>query len=275
MLLVQLLLSAALSGAGLGVPVRVEYDVPDGWTLEMLESCEDWSVLSSDPSGFVIVPLALDTLGLPWITATNGSDTLAVAPPVVVVARTMPDSVYDASPFPAPLWMDIPPGFPEDYLERLAFWQTWGAGPGGFPWIPVAAAVLLASVVAFLLGRRRRRAPASSAGAEAVPSSFADRVLSLLDSPHLASGDYRSLYRELDALLRWLVSSRSGLDVGAMTHSQIRKALSSRGGFEDLLSGSSGLVREISLQRYAGWGSTREKAQADIRTLASLGGGPG
>ncbi len=212
---------------------------------------------------------------LPGLSATNGIDTLTIAPPVLVVDRTMPDSVYDAALFPAPLRMDIPPGFPEDYLEKLAFWETWGPRPGGFPWIPVAAAVVLASAAAFILGRRRRRTPAPAVGVAAVPSSFSDRVLALLESPHLASGDYRSLYRELDALLRWLESSRSGIDVGAMTHSQIRKALSARGGFDDLLTGSAGLVREIALQRYAGWGSTREKAQADIRMLASLGGGSG
>lgn len=211
---------------------------------------------------------------LPGLAATNGMDTMTIAPPVLVVDRTMPDSVYDAAPFPAPLRMQIPPGFPEDYLERLEFWETWGPGPGGFPWMPVAAAVALASVAALIYARRRRRIPASAAGMASVPSSFSDRVLALLESPHLASGDYRSLYKEMDALLRWLGSSRSGIDLGAMTHSQIRKALSARGGFDDLLSGSAGLVREIALQRYAGWGSTREKAQSDIRLLASLGGGP-
>ncbi len=104
-------------------------------------------------------------------------------------------------------------------------------------------------------------------------NGFAGTVLALLDSPYLASGDYGALYREIDLLLRRLLGMRSGRDLYALTHRQIRKALAGDPGAAPVLEASEDLVREIGLQRYAGWGSTREKAQADIRKLASLGGG--
>ncbi|KZD15114.1 MAG: hypothetical protein AO394_08420 [Candidatus Fermentibacter daniensis] len=57
----------------------------------------------------------------------------------------------------------------------------------------------------------------------------------------------------------------------ALTHRQIHRRLSGRKDLKWLVDGSEGLIREIGLQRYADWGTTREKAQADIRRLAELG----
>ncbi|HRY61114.1 MAG TPA: hypothetical protein P5266_02875 [Candidatus Fermentibacter sp.] len=262
------------------MPVRAPYDFPPAATLQPLESTEDWTVLSSDSTGFLIVPLALDTLDLPALAAVvdpgpgGAPETLMVAPPVLVVDRTMPDTSYVAEVFIAPLAMDIPPGFPSDYLDRLEFWALWSEAPPGFPWLPVGAgAAVLAALAAWFARRNRRSEAPVRTGPVLSGNGFAEAVLALLESPYLASGDYMALYRELDLLLRRLLGMRSGRDLHALTHRQIRKALAGDSGILPILEGSEDLVREIGLQRYAGWGSTREKAQSDIRKLASLGGG--
>ncbi len=260
--------------------MRAPYDFPPAATLQPLESTEDWTVLSSDSTGFLIVPLALDTLDLPALAAIvdpgpgGAPETLMVAPPVLVVDRTMPDTSYVAEVFIAPLAMDIPPGFPSDYLDRLEFWALWSEAPPGFPWLPVGAgAAVLAALAAWFARRNRRSEAPVRTGPVLSGNGFAEAVLALLESPYLASGDYMALYREMDLLLRRLLGMRSGRDLHALTHRQIRKALAGDSGILPILEGSEDLVREIGLQRYAGWGSTREKAQSDIRKLASLGGG--
>ena len=271
--------SSASSGTqtgtvSLGVPVMAGYVIPDGYHADSLEDTDDWTVLESGPAGFLIVPLALDTLRLPDLAAVSpdGADTVTVPHPLIVVGRTMPDSVCEATVFPAPLLMDIPPGYPSDYLDRLAFWRTWGVKGRTFPWLPVAAgAILVLGTIWFLSRRRKPSELPAGAGFSDSPSSFERTVLALLESPFLAAGDFKALYREMDLLLRKLFRARSGIDVDALTYRQIRRRVSGRQDMEGLVSGSDGLVREIGLQRYADWGTTRERAQADIRKLAELG----
>ena len=267
--------SGAQSGtASLGVPVMAPYGFPEGYQADSLEASEDWTVLERSPDGFLIVPLALDTLRLPDLAAVSpdGADTVIVPHPVIVVGRTMPDSVCDATVFPAPLPMDIPPGYPSDYLHRLAFWRTWGVRGRAFPWLPVAAGALVAVLAVWFLSRRRKPSGVP-AGVDISysPSSFEKAALALLDSKLLAAGDFKALYREIDLLLRRLFRARSGIDMEALTYRQIHRRLTGRKDLKWLVDGSDGLAREIGLQRYADWGTTREKAQADIRRLAELG----
>ncbi len=255
----------------LGRPVRIDWDVPPGMALEALAPSDGWSVLSTDDSGAVIVPLALDTLPLPPLAASGPADSILLDPPVIVVQRTMPDSSWAVTPFPAPLFMDIPPGLPRDYLIPLMFWESWGGPASSFPFVPVAAAVLAAACLAFLAARRRRgRGPGATGPgiAQSRRSTLSEMALALLDSPHLASGDFTALYREIDLILRRVVERRFGLDMAALTYRQARSALGD--GAADFFRGTSDLEREISLQRYAGWGTTRDRASSDIRRLSSI-----
>ncbi len=251
----------------LGRPVDITWPAPDGWTCGQIESDSTFSILSQDGPTVTLVPLALDTLHLPDMQAWLDGDTLAVQPPPVTVDRTMPDTVYVVRPFPAPAPLDIPPGLPEDYLSAMRFWLAWGAPPKPPILLYASMGAALAAAAAWLLIRRRSRGvihPVS--GSEARDHSA--EALALLESPHLARGEWALLFGEMDAILRRCAGTRFGIDTGALTWRQI----SSRAGAQaaGFLEDSAGLVKEIILQRYATWGSTRERAETEIRRLAAI-----
>lgn len=258
--------------------MRADWPVPEGWTLQGLGASEFWAVLETDSAGALIVPLALDTLPLPPLAAWSAGDTLMIQPPVIVVDRTMPDTLYAVASFPAPLEIPgIPPGFPADYLAPHRFWLTWRTAPGGPPWLLVGGgALLLASALAAAAISRRRRAGAPSpAAAPGAAQSLADAILALLEGPQMASGDFPALYRELDGFLRKIVQRRFSLDPSALTYRQMRSAAGSTAAVEAFFEEAGAVIREITLQRYAGWGTTRDRAGSDVRRVAALAGGGG
>ena len=259
----------------LGRPVDIDYPVPAGWMADSLASGEGYSVLSQSGGAVTIVPLSLDTLDLPELTAWSGSDTIQVGPPVVVVDRTLPDTVYTISPFPAPALFVIPPGLPEDYLSALRFWIQWGPGPAGFPWLVLAAAAVAIGGAAWAVIRSRRRKAAAPMQTQAPAPADLDpaaAALALLESAEFASGDWRGLFREIDAHLRRFVTSRFGADTTALTWRQISSRIRESPGAGEFLEESGDLVGEIRMQRYAGWGSSRERAEAWVRKLAGIVG---
>jgi hypothetical protein len=255
----------------LGRPLQVAYPVPPGWTAGQLASSESFAVISQQGGLLTIVPLSLDTLQLPPLTAWSGADTLVLQSPPVVVDRTLPDTIYAVSPFPAPAQFLIPPGLPEDYLSALRFWMKWGSPPRPFPWLPAIAASLVLSAAAILtvVARRRRAGAPSSAGASVAADPSAS-ALALLESREFVSGDWKALFREIDILLRRCVGERFGADPTALTWRQIASQISGSARSKEFMEDSADLLSEIRLQRYAGWGSSREKAEAWIRGLARI-----
>jgi hypothetical protein len=251
--------------------VEVTYPVPDGWSVEPLQPAEGFSVLEQNGGTVSIVPLDLDTLVLPPMLAWSGSDTLALSAPVLVVDRTIPDTLYVVSPFPAPAGFSIPPGLPEDYLYALRYWLKWRGAPRPFPLLPVAAAALLLSAAAFLVARARRRKPAAPDSTPVQAGSDPSRAaLALLESREFVTGDWRGLFREMDLLLRQCVASRFASDPTALTWRQITSRIARAEGSKEFGEDCSGLIDEIRLQRYAGWGSSRERAEAWVRRLAQI-----
>lgn len=243
----------------------------EGWTIEQAAPSDDFAVVSQNGGRLTIVPLSLDTLRLPTLRAWSGSDTLLLSVPPLVVDRTMPDTLYTVSPFPAPAPLDIPAGLPEDYLSALRFWLVWGKAPRRMPVLLAAAAVLVLAGAAYALARARRRRGVEAGGAKpAVKADPAAAALALLDSSWFVSGDWKGLFREIDLLLRRCAGSRFSMDPTALTWRQISSRISGTPGSGEFLGDSSDLVDEIRLQRYAGWGSNREKAEGWVRRLAQI-----
>ena len=263
-----LLLTLALE-TPLGLPVTVDYGLPDGYTAGAAPSGEAFSVISAD-SGFVtIVPLQLDTLALPSLQAFLGTDTVMLPGPVLLVQPLIPDSALTPAFAPAPALMSIPPGFPLDYLHQRSFWRQWG-GPPAFPWLIVAAGVvLLACALYFILSRRRRAAILPGDGLAAEPPSDS-RVMMLLEGESFVHGDWKALYAEIDAMLRALVARRFGLGNPALTLYQMERTLMRDKASVKFADRARPLMREIVLQIYANRGSTREKSRGFIELLAEL-----
>lgn len=269
-----LILSAILHAADLGVPETLDYGAPEGWEVEGIQPDSTWALLEQNGGLITLVPLALDTITLPALKAWNGSDTLLLEPPLLVVERTMPDTSFSVSPFPTPALFVVPPGFPDDYLEAHRFWLLWGEPPHGLL-VPVLAAALAAAAAAAILvkARRRRRArsPVLPHGTETGPDLPA-RMLALLDSPAMASGDWRALFTEIDRLMRALVEARFGLDTTALTYRQMGGEMRGRTDWKRFAEDFSQVIREVTLQRYAGWGTTRDEACALIRAMSDSAG---
>jgi hypothetical protein len=266
------LVLASVSGVPLGRPLDVDYGAPASWAVEPLHPDTAWEVLSQDHGRITIIPLALDTLDLPSLTAWSGADTVELLPPLVVVDRSMPDTLYQVAPFPAPAPMHIPPGFPEDYAGAHRFWLVWGGPPGTPFWVWLLPLIPLAAL-AWLLLRRRRNVPVSAG--ETGPAGMRgleEAALDLLESPMLASGDWKGLFTEVDRILRAVASARSGLPMDAVTWGQAQARLRSAGCPDGFIEDARELVREITLQRYAAWGTTRDRAVASIRRLAEVAG---
>jgi hypothetical protein len=270
-----ILLLTTVADAHPGLPYTVDYSVPPGYSCEELEAGESFSVLEADNGVFVIVPLAFtDDLILPVLAAWNSNgDTLLIQPPDVAVSGWFPDSLMIPSFPPYPGYMDIPPGLPEDYTRNISFWLVWG-GPPEFPWLITAAGLVVVAVIIFILLRRKRKAdePASQEPSVHMPKGRAaeKEALALLESEHFIHGHWLELYTEVDTQFRTTVAGRFGVVNKALTLGQISRTLASTAEGRKFMEQASSIVRETTLQRYADWGSSRERAAGFIRKLAQL-----
>ncbi len=255
--------------------VSVSYELPAGYTiLDSLEACPSYLPVRQENGVIDLVALDLDTLALPPLRAcsTAGRDTILLPPPLVVVGRTRPDTLFEARPFEGPVAVDIPVGLPEDYLRPLLFWREWSSAPSGRLLLPLLLAVpLAAAVTAVLLIRRKRRPDAAGSGEVQVDARAPGALaLELLESEWMARGDWPSLYAAVDRLYRRLLSARFGLSNEALTHRQIGSRLAETEEGRRFSAESAGLLEQVRLQRYAAWGTSRGRAAADIRSLAAL-----
>ncbi len=271
-----LLLLSTVSNAYPGLPFEVDYAIPQGFSCEELKSDTLFSVLEADCGVFVIVPLTFsDSLPLPVLTAWNDTgDTLYMEPPLTVVTGWFPDSVMIPSFPPFPGCMNIPPGLPEDYARSVSFWLVWGTPPG-FPWLWVITGVVVAAtLVFFLIRRNNNKNSIHTEPAVHIPSGKAaeNEALALLESEHFIHGHWVYLYSEIDAQLRATVAGKFGVVNRALTLNQIAGTLSSTAKGRKFLEQASPVIRETTLQRYADWGSSRERAEGFIRRLAKLRG---
>lgn len=271
------MLLAALTAvvqAPLGLPLTVDYGPPPGYVMEEVPSGDSFSVIGQEQGLVTLVPLLLDTLFLPEARAFTGEDTVTVPGPVLLVLPMIPDTSLSPAFFPAPALMDIPPGFPLDYLRQRSFWLTWG-GPPGFPWLPVAGGVLLLGGLAWFLAARKRRADTGGEAEEARKVPADSRVLLLLESEAFVHGDWKTLYAQMEILLRALVAARFGLGNPALTLYQMERTLTREMKAGRFVEKAGPLMREIVLQIYANRGSTRERSRGFIETLAELVRGEG
>ncbi|PIE52059.1 hypothetical protein CSA37_08365 [Candidatus Fermentibacteria bacterium] len=271
---VLVLLFCSLIELTSGQPGTVTYQVPEGYETGVLPEDSTWIVLSGENGVFTVVPLLLqDTLDLPYLTAWNTEgDTLELKPPMVTVEPLLPDSLMDPSMPVFPCFTNIPPGFPEDYARNMSFWLVWNKKPP-FPWLWVSLAVVIAGTSAFFIYKRRRKGSADqTAPAEEIPAGhIAEKeALALLESESFIYGRWPELYQEIDRQLRVTVAGRFGVVNRALTLNQISRALAATGDGRKFLKEASPLVKEIILQLYADWGSSKDKSTTFIRKLAAI-----
>jgi hypothetical protein len=272
MLVFMLLLSALSAETTVGVPVQLDYRLPSGWEMESLISGEQWQVVSQDSGIVELIPLDLDTLDLPVLQAWYNGDTLLLQPPELTVMRTMPDTSYVAAVFQYPALLDIPAGFPSDYLLLHRFWLVWG-GPPGFNWllagiIAAAAAVLLLTVL--LIVRRRRKSWEEPEAQPVPPDRPSDEALALLESSFFNDTATTEIYTDVDRLLRNTIDWKFGIANRALTYGQVTRRIRREPGGKRFQEEADPLMQEISLQRYADWGSSRDRAQRFVRLLARI-----
>ena len=270
------LLLSSVVNAYPGVPVEVDYSTPPGYSCGEIVSSDLFSVLDSDSCVFVIVPMTFsDSLPLPVLTAWNDmGDTLYIEPPFLAVTGWFPDSLMDPSIPPFPGFINIPPGLPEDYARNASFWLVWGMPPG-FPWLWVAGGVVVAAALIFyLLKRRNKKNIIQTEPIVHVPTGKAaeNEALALLESENFIHGHWAELYSKVDEQLRATVAGKFGLVNKALTLNQISRHLASTGEGRKFLEQASPIIEEITLQRYADWGSSRERAAGFIRRLAKMRG---
>jgi hypothetical protein len=272
-----LLLFSTVYAASPGVPFEVEYTVPYGFTCGELAPDSSFAVLEADSSGnFTIVPLLFrDTLNLPVLTAWNNKgDTLIVQPPFVSVTGAFPDTLMAPSFPPFPCAMNIPPGLPEDYARNLSFWLVWGKPPE-FPWVwVIAGTIAVAALVFFIIKRRKKGIPLQNEPQTSIPDGKAAEreALALLESASFIHGRWVELFTEIDTQLRATIAGRFGVVNKALTLNQISRSLASTADGRKFLEEASPLIREITLQLYADWGSSHERASGFIKRLAKLRG---
>ncbi|MFO8182567.1 MAG: hypothetical protein R6U39_00200 [Candidatus Aegiribacteria sp.] len=267
-----LLVQVQLTDVPLGVPVVVDYSIPGGLEPLPLESSSDFAVLEQNGDSVTIVPLALDTLDLPPMTAVSDTGETLFPPPLVTVARTMPDTAWTVPVFTSPIGMNIPPGYPRDYLERHRFWMKWKGSPSR-TWLKLLILGLALAVAGLIAWMLRRRRAAATAGEETVSRpgvSPLDEVRALLDSRAFAEGRWHEYYRDVDRLLRDTVAFRFGIGNRAYTWRQIAGELSSEADGRRFVRDTEELTREITLQRYAGWGGSRDRAGRFTEKLLSI-----
>ncbi len=259
----------------LGVQVTIDYSIPDGFVSLPLEVTDDFVLLFQSGDSITIVPMVLDTLILPPIHAVF--DTLEVEkdfpPPVVVVARTMPDTTWNVPVFPAPLVHTIPSGLPQDYLEMHNFWERWGGTPSNRWLLPLvlSLAAVLTMLLIWFIHRRRRELPSASVSSVLSGShSSLDEVRTLLDSKAFAEGRWPEYYKDIDRFLRDTLAVRFDISNKAYTWHQIRIQLDKEKNTRNLIADAKELTREITLQRYAAWGGSRERARKFTSILLTL-----
>jgi len=270
----MLLLLSALANAYPGVPFEVDYALPEGYSCEELNSSESFSVLESDSGLFIIVPIVFsDSLTLPILTAWNyQGDTLFLEPPIVAVNGWFPDSLMIPSFPPFPGFMDIPPGLPEDYARNVSFWLAWGAPPD-FPWLLTIAGVILASAVVFyVIKRKKKKNTVEQEQVVRIPAGkeAENEALALLESENFIHGHWPELYTEVDAQFRATAAGKFGVVNKALTLNQIARVIAATAKGRKFLEHASPILKETTLQRFADWGSSRERAEGFIRKLAKL-----
>lgn len=266
-LLLCLLTGSAPAAPALGDTVEMQLPVPDGWRPQPLQSDSTFALLWQRGDSAAVVPLVLDTLRMPPLSLVRGEDTTTVQLPPILLRPTMFDTAFAVS-FPSPVDPRIPPGVPGEYLDTHRFWASMGAPSS--QWLPyaLAAAALAAAAGLWLHRRRRLRRPAPAA--ESTPKSLRERAEALLEAPSFASGDWEELYSRYDGLLREVIDCAADMDTRPLTYTQIGAALSARPDGRKLWSDAQPLAREVVLQLYAGWGTSRERAASHVRRLASL-----
>lgn len=257
----------------LGVPVTIDYSIPEGTVPQPLEATDDFILLEQNRDSITIVPMVLDTLVLPPLCAVSDSLVMEFPAPFIEVVRTMPDTTWKVSVFPSPLSHRIPPGFAEDYLDRHRFWERWGNAPSNRWLVPaiVSLTAVLTAVLVWLIRKKRSvlSTADTSSTAKAVISPL-DEVQALLDSKAFADARWLEYYRDIDRLLRDTVAFRFGISNRAYTWHQIRRGLSREKEGTRFIDDSSDLSKEITLQRYASWGGSRERAKRYTAALLSL-----
>ncbi|MBN1433781.1 hypothetical protein JW921_03420 [Candidatus Fermentibacterales bacterium] len=268
----------------LGDTLTVVYEVPRGYRLDSLAAAPSYYPVSQDNGVIRLIALDLDTLPLPAVPAIRSSaqgfaqsaeDTVWVEPPAVVVGRVRPDTLcFTVQPFPGPAPVRIPPGLPGDYLRSLEFWDEWSSAPADrtvLVLLLVLALPAAALATALVLRRRSRERPGTGFDGPAPGRPASSMALDLLESPEYASGDWPALYASMDRIQRLLVGRRFGLACDALTHRQMGRRLGEAGPEgRSFIEKWSPLVEEVRLQRYAAWGTSRERAERDIRSLAAL-----
>ncbi|MFO7627678.1 MAG: hypothetical protein R6V62_10490 [Candidatus Fermentibacteraceae bacterium] len=254
----------------LGLPVTIDYGLPQGYEAGEIATGEAFSVVGADGGRVTIVPLQLDTIALPEMPAFQGGDTLFLPGPVLLVNALIPDTTLAPAFAPAPARMNIPPGFPRDYLRLRSFWLSWG-GPPGFPWLPVIGGfILLAGVTAWYMVRRRRRGSVPLETSDREDAPLDRKVMSLLEGDAFVHGDWKALYAQMESIFRALVAGRFGFGNPALTLYQMERQLAREKGAGRFLEKARPLMREIVLQIYANRGSSREKSRGFIELLAEL-----
>lgn len=257
----------------LGVPVTIDYCIPEGFLPRPIEVTDAFVLLEQQGDSITIVPMALDTLFLPPLYAVSNSLEIEFPPPVVTVARTMPDTTWNVPVFPAPLIHHIPPGLPQDYLKRHSFWERWGRAPSNRWLLPVilSMAVVFAAILIWLVHRRRKMLqPADNSFVMKESMSPLDEVRALLDSKAFAEGRWPEYYKDVDRLLRNTVAFRFSISSRAYTWHQIRRQLAKEKNGRKFTDDAAELAREITLQRYAAWGGSRERAKRYTSILLTL-----
>lgn len=257
----------------LGVPVTIDYSIPEGFVPCPLEVTDDFILLELNGDSITIVPMVLDTLILPPLYAVSDSLKMDFSAPRIEVVRTMPDTTWTVPVFPSPLNHRIPPGFAEDYLDRHRFWERWGKAPSNMWLLPaiLSLAAVIAVLIVWLIQRKRKTLSTADASSTAKHSIYPlDEVQALLDSKAFADGRWIEYYRDVDRLLRDTVAFRFGISNRAYTWHQIRRQLSREKGGREFIDDSSELSKEITLQRYASWGGSRERAKRYTSSLLSL-----
>jgi hypothetical protein len=257
----------------LGLPVTIDYSIPEDFVPGDIEVTDDFVLLEQQGGSITIIPMVLDTLVLPSIHAVIDTLEVEISPPVLVVVRTMPDTTWVVPVFPAPLLHTIPPGLPQDYLERHSFWEKWGRAPSSWWLLPVilsAVVILTALLIWFRYRRNSKLQSADIPSVSKVSHSPLNEVKALLDSKAFAEGRWPEYYRDIDRLFRNTLAVKFGLSNRAFTWHQIRMQLNEEDSTTNLLTDATDLTREITLQRYAAWGGSRERAKRFTLILLKL-----
>lgn len=259
--------------ARLGTPLSLRFDVPEDWSVGELPEDSTYTVLRQDGPLVTVVPLLPGTLSVHPLRAWSGSDTASFSVPPVPIEPRFADTLYNVAPGVFPVGVHFPEGRPGDYLRRLQFWKAWGGEPrAATEWIIAGACLVLLAVAAILhLTRRRRRAVEPTAPPEP-PAGLRGDILALLEHPSYGAADWAEFYRRYEELMRELVARRSGIADRSLTYRQLRDRLRDSAKGADLYDRLAPLVRETEMQRYAGWGSTRDRAARFVRSLAELAG---